>query len=489
MSIFKQISNLAHHSAIYAISTAMQKMPAILLMPIYTRMDYIPSRSDYGEYVTIFTFIAFMNFFYNYGMDSAMMRYFFLGERDRKTVFSSTFYILLVTSLITTAAVIFFSPFLADTLLDNPAGTDLFRITGLILIFDALGNLPYLILRAEEKSVQFTMFRGLRFSLELIFNVIFVVVLKLGVAGILYTSLAASLINFLVMTPIIFRYLTAKIDFSLVKELFIFGLPFLPNGIAFTVIEMIDRFLVPNFLGKDALGVYGANYKFGAILMLVISAFRNAWQPFFLKIAHQENAREIYSRVLTYFLAGAAMIILGVTFFIRDALTFDFFGKGSLLGPMYWDGIGIIPIILLSYSFYGIYVILTPGFYIEKQSKYMIVFTGSGALVNIAANFYLLPTLNSYWGAAWATLISYFVMALTIYLVSNRIYPIEVEWGRIGIIAGLLAVCMGIFYIFHPVVLLRIVLLLVALLVLWRWVLNDTERSGILQKLQRFRKD
>ena len=38
-------------------------------------------------------------------------------------------------------------------------------------------------------------------------------------------------------------------------------------------------------LDKDALGLYSANYKFGAILSVLILAFRNAWQPFFLKTA------------------------------------------------------------------------------------------------------------------------------------------------------------------------------------------------------------
>jgi O-antigen/teichoic acid export membrane protein len=162
----------------------------------------------------------------------------------------------------------------------------------------------------------------------------------------------------------------------------------------------------------------------------MITAFRNAWQPFFLKIANQENARQIYARVLTYFVLGGGMLLLMISYFVRDVLTYNFFGKFHILNnPSYWDGISIIPIILLSYLFYGIYVILTPGFYIKKESKYMIVFTGTGAILNIASNMILLPLLNSFWGAAWATLISYFVMMLTIYLVANRIYPIPIEWG------------------------------------------------------------
>ena len=463
----------------------MQRLPGFLLLPIYTNFNYIPTQDDFGDYVIVFTFIAFMNFFFLYGMDSAMMRYFFLGKSDRKTVFSTTFYILLLTSLISTAAVMFFSGNIAQFLLKSVDYQPLIRIAALILLFDTFGNLPYLILRAEEKSIQFTAYKSLRFTLELGFNILFVVILQQGVMGIFYTSLAAAIVNLVVMSPIIFRYLQPRLDFALGREMLRFGLPLLPNGIAFMTIEMIDRILVPTFLNKAALASYGANYRFGAILLLLITAFRNAWQPFFLKIANQENARKIYASVLTYFVIGAGMIVLLVSYFIRDLLTFPFFGKHYILAETaYWDGISIIPIILLSYFFFGIYVILTPGFYICKKTRYMIIFTGCGAAVNIAANLFLLPLLNSFWGAAWATLLSYFAMALTIYIVANRIYPIAVEWGRIGNVFLIIAVLLGVYYYFQPGFLARIIIMLVTILYCIFGVLRDAERRIIKDRLR-----
>jgi len=485
VSLFRQISSLARHSAIYAVSTAMQRLPGFLLLPIYTNFHYIPTQDDFGDYVIVFTFIAFMNFFFLYGMDSAMMRYFFLGKSDRKTVFSTTFYILLLTSLISTTAVMFFSGNIAQFLLKSVDYQPLIRIAALILLFDTFGNLPYFILRAEEKSIQFTAYKSLRFTLELGFNILFVVILHKGVMGIFYTSLAAAIVNLLVMSPIIFRYLQPRLDVSLGREMLRFGLPLLPNGIAFMTIEMIDRILVPTFLNKAALASYGANYRFGAILLLLITAFRNAWQPFFLKIANQENARKIYASVLTYFVIGAGMIVLLVSYFIRDLLTFPFLGKYYILAETaYWDGISIIPIILLSYFFFGIYVILTPGFYIRKKTRYMIIFTGCGAAVNIAANLFLLPLLNSFWGAAWATLLSYLAMAVTIYIVANRIYPIAVEWGRISKIFAMIALLLGVYFYFQPGFIARIIIMLVMILYCIFGVLLNAERRMITTRLR-----
>ena len=485
MAISKQISGLARHSAIYAVGTVIQRLPGFLLLPVYTSFDYIPSQKDYGDYTIVYTFIAFMNFVYLYGMDSSMMRYFFLGEKDRKTVFSSTFYFLLITSIASTALLAFFSADIAGVILKGPDYAPLIQLAGLVLLFDSLGNLPYLILRAEEKSVQFTVFKSSRFFLELLFNVLFVVILRLEVYGIFYTSLAASIINLLMMLPIIFRYLSRRIDFALWKEMLLFGLPLLPNGIAFMTIEMIDRLIVPEYLGKEALASYAASYRFGTLLLFVITAFRNAWQPFFLKIANQEDARQIYARVLTYFVLGGGLLALGISYFIRDLLTFHFFGKFYILNDAsYWDGISIIPVILLSYLLYGMYVILTPGFYIKKESKYMILFTGSGALLNIVANIILLPLLNSFWGAAWATLISYFTMTLTIYLVANKIYPIPIEWGRLTKIFVLIIALLSLYYLFDMNLWLRVILMIAAVSYCIWGVLRPGERQSFMRRVK-----
>ena len=132
------------------------------MTPIYTSVLYLPQLSDYSNYGLVYTFIAFMNFVYLYGMDSALLRYFFLGEKDQKTVFSTTFLVLLFSSLITTIIIFIFAPQVSRNLLFNPGLSHFIQLAGIILILDSLGNLPFLILRAEERPVTFTIFRMIR---------------------------------------------------------------------------------------------------------------------------------------------------------------------------------------------------------------------------------------------------------------------------------------------------------------------------------------
>ncbi|HRS02542.1 MAG TPA: polysaccharide biosynthesis C-terminal domain-containing protein, partial [Bacteroidota bacterium] len=80
--------------------------------------------------------------------------------------------------------------------------------------------------------------------------------------------------------------------------------------------------------------------------------------------------------------------------------------------------------------FNGIYINLTAGFLIEKQTKYLPIAVVTAALINIATNFLLIPKYT-YWGGAWATFIAYFIAAVIIYLYSRKVYPINYDWRSI----------------------------------------------------------
>ncbi|GAB4376655.1 MAG: oligosaccharide flippase family protein [Calditrichia bacterium] len=437
----------------------MQRLQGLILIPIYTSPLYLSEPSQYSNYGLIYTFIAFMNFFYLYGMDSAFLRYFFLGKSDRKTIFSTVFFILFGTSLLSSVLLWIFSDILAKTLLFSSELSYLVRLAALILFLDTLGNFPFLILRAQERPVAFTVFRMLRFSLEILFNLLFVVILKKGVPGILYANVLASFLNLLIMFPFAAKLLKPVVDFSLLKEMLKFGLPFLPNGIALMTIEMIDRFLVTKYLGKDILAFYHANYKFATVLLLLIIGFRNAWQPFFLKIAKEPDARITYSRILNYYVMLSGIVVIAITLFIKDILTQHYFQAFYILGKNYWAGIPFIPWIVLSYFLFGIYVIFTPAFYISKKSQFMILFTGSGAVVNIVVNLLLLPRIGI-WGAVVATVLAYLVMTLTIYLVAQRIHPIPIPVKNVLITFLGIGCSYFIYYIWNPDFWVKVVILI-----------------------------
>jgi O-antigen/teichoic acid export membrane protein len=485
VSISAQIKNLSKHSSIYFISTFVQRALGFILMPVYTDTLYIASRSDYGNLNLVYTFIAFMNVVYLYGMDSALMRYFFLGKYKKEDVYKTAFITVAGGGALLSALLLLFSRPISGVVLSSPDLSYLIKITAAILFFDTLGNLPYQILRAEEKSVIFSMIRVGRFLTELALNIIFVVYLRCGITGILYANVIAAFLNLLVLLPFQTRYLKGSYNGKLLMSLLKFGLPLIPNGIAYLTVEVSDKYLMSKLLDKDTLGLYSANYKFGSALLLIIMAFRTAWQPFFLKISKEADAKQIYAVILKYFTLAGVLIVVGVSYYAGYLLKAPiFFGK-PLLGQPYWAGLTVIPVILSAYLFYGLYVNFTVGIYIRKKTNLMIIFTGLAALVNIGSNLYLMPRYGIM-GAAFATLLSYFVMALTIYIADHKIYPIPYEYFKIALMIVYLAAMLGLDYYYHLSIILKTILVLISpLFFVLSGILDKNEIKKIIGSLRR----
>jgi len=482
MTILGQIKNLTKHSAIYSISTVIQRAEGFILLPILTDTSYLATKGEYGDYTLIYTFIAFMNVFYLYGIDAAFLRYYFLGRQTKEDIYRSAIQILLSTSLISSAIIYLLADPLSVLIFNENHYSFFVKIAAAILFVDTLCSIPYLILRAEEKSVLFTVIRLGRFFLELMLDIFFVVFLKTGVKGILYANLIAAIVNLLVLIPSQLSYVHGHFSFPAARELLRFGLPMIPNGIAYLVVEISDRYLMLHLLDKEKVGEYSANYKFGTLMLLIVTAFRTAWQPFFLKVANQPDAKTIYSRVMTYYVLGASVIVLVGGLFIEYLVKIPITAQTTVLGKAYWGGVRIIPIILLSYMLYGVYVNLMVGIYIQKKSEWMALFTGLAAAVNIGANFYLMPHYGLM-GAACATLLAYGVMVFSIFIANQMIYKVAYEYKRLFIIVIYLFVAFILYYLVPIGFVVRLLIIVVLPLVLFLFNFFSAEEKTYLRNI------
>jgi O-antigen/teichoic acid export membrane protein len=158
--------------------------------------------------------------------------------------------------------------------------------------------------------------------------------------------------------------------------------------------------------------------------------FHYAWQPFFLTNAKEENAKQIFSKVLSLFLIFTSLIWVILSLFIDNLAALEILPGRSLIGKEYLSGTVIVPIILLAYIFHGLYINFIAGIYLEEKTKYLPGITGLGAAVNIFSNFLLVPSFGILGGAV-STLLSYVVMALGIFIVSQRFYKINYEYNII----------------------------------------------------------
>lgn len=441
--MIEKIKELTKDTVIYGISTIVGRFLNFLLVPIYT--NYI-STSDFGVFSNIYAYIAILTIIFIYGMDAAFLKYSSLAEESKKKdSFSTPFVFVMLTTIIIVAVLsILKSSFL--TLMRVPSDYSyLYLYFILILAFDATALIPFASLRLKRKAAKFTSIKLINIFINLSLNLILIVVYNFGIEAIFISNLAASVFSFLALLPEIFSNLKLKIDFVLLKRMLWFGIPYLPASIAAMLVQVIDRPIVLTLTDASTLGIYQANYKLGIFMMLFVSMFQYAWQPFFLTNAKEKNAKEIFSKILTLFLLAATFIWIVLTLFVEDLAKFEFLPGKTIIGREYLSGLIIVPIILLGYLFHGLYVNFTAGIYIEEKTKYFPMVTGSGAVINVVVNFLLIPIIGII-GAALATLFSYVVMSGGLFYVSQRFYEIKYEYKKIGKILFLILISASFYY-------------------------------------------
>ncbi len=445
--MLEKIKQLTKDTAVYGVSTIVGRFLGFLLVPFYTNI-FPPDQL--GIYSNIYAYLAFFNIMYIYGMDVAFMKYASLEEENKKikTIFSTTYFTIIFSSILLSFILFLFK---------NPV-VEFSKISGnlelifyyllTILFFDTLVLVPFAHLRLQRKAKKFAFLKIVNIVVNIVLNYVLIVHYKMGIDGIFLANMISSMLTFFMLLPEILKYLQFSFDLSFLKMLFKFGFPYLPASLAAMIVQVIDRPLMLILSNETQLGIYSANYKLGIFMMLVVSMFQYAWQPFFLNNAKDENAKEIFAKVMLLYIVVASLIWFSVSLFIPEIIHLELLPGKFLIGEKYWSGVGIVPIILLGYLFHGIYVNFQAGIYIKEKTKFFPYITFSGAIVNLVINILFIPKYGI-WGAAFATLFSYLTMALIAFIFSNKTYPIIYEYKKITSIFVLIILSFTFLYLFE----------------------------------------
>lgn len=184
------------------------------------------------------------------------------------------------------------------------------------------------------------------------------------------------------------------------------------------------------------LGIYGANYKIAVLLLVFLQAFRFAYEPFIFARDKNNGEQKLqaYRDAMTYFVAFALLIFLGVMYYL-DIVKY-------LISPNYFSGLKIVPLIMLGELFFGIFYNLSVWYKLTDRTQWGMWFSLLGLGVTLALNIILVPRIG-YMGCAIAAFSCYLVMMLASYFVGLKKYPIGYPVGRI---LSFFAIA-GVFYI------------------------------------------
>ncbi|NTW32754.1 MAG: oligosaccharide flippase family protein, partial [Bacteroidetes bacterium] len=433
------IKQLAGQTAIYGISSIVGRVLTYLLVPIYTRV-FIPE--EYGIVNEMYAYVSLLIVILTYGFETGFFRFLQL-EPDKKKVYSTALISLLSTSLIFVLFAIFFAQPIADTL-RYPDNKEYVVWFSLIIALDALASIPFALLRSQNKAKRFATIKIVGIIVNVLFNLFFILLCpymkkhgimndfvdlvykgKVGVGYVFISNLISSGVTLLFLLPEILR-VKYRFDFKLWKSMMRYSLPLLIVGLAGIVNETMDRiflkYLLPKNIGLFQVGIYGACYKISIIMTLFVQAFRFAAEPFFFSHAKNENAKQIYADVMKYFVIICTFIFLLVMLYI------DVFK--NFVGVKYYEGLPVVPILLMANLCLGIYYNLSIWYKLTGQTKFGALISIFGALLTVVLNLWLIPIIG-YMGSAWTTLICYATMMILSFIFGQKYYNVNYNMKKI----------------------------------------------------------
>jgi O-antigen/teichoic acid export membrane protein len=441
--MFDKLKQLTKDTGVYGISTIIGRFLTFILTPYYT---HVFGRSDFGIFTNFYAFIGIFGVVFMYGMDAAYLKFASkLVIGDKKDNFSTPYLSVFFAGIVISGIIFLFQSSVFSLLDISPGYSYFMKYVIGILFIDSICVIPFLTLRLEHRAKKFATFKLINIIVNVILNVYLISKLKMGVEAVFISNIIASLTSFVLLIPIIANNLKLKIRYDLLKKLLKFGLPYFPASLAAMMIQSIDRPILTHLTDLGTSGLYSANYKLGIFMMLFVNMFQYAWQPFFLQNADEKNAKEMFSKVLTYFTIASSFILIILSLFIDDLAKIHFANR-TIIGAAYLSGLNIVPVVLFGYMFLGIYTVFTVGIFIKEKSIYVPVITCIGAVVNIGTNFVLIPVMGIM-GAALATLAAYFVMAVIYFFVTQRFYKINYEYTKLAKIFLSLFIVALIYYL------------------------------------------
>jgi len=435
----KKLAELFSDTLIYGISSVAARFVTYLLVPFYTDV-FLPA--EYGIIGLIYSAIAVLNVIFTFGMESAYLRY--AADRNRAaSVFKTLQLALLVVSTTLGLLLWLAAPLINPYLGLGPETVHLYYYMLGILWLDTMAILPFAELRLIRKSYLFAGLRLANVCINLALNFYLILGLNFGLEAVMISQIAASASTTVFLWLYTIHLFRGAADKQVFQKALSFGLPFIPAGIGYTINEFIDRFFLnamsverveaiyeAGMTPEAVTGIYNACYKLAVFMLLIVQMFRMAWQPFFMRYAESDEAPNLFRLVFRGFNLAAAAAFVTIALFTKEIAAMHLpILNTTVIDQAYWQGLSIVPVILLAYWFQGWYVNFTAGIFIKEETGYLPKVTLLGAGITLAANTLLVSHFGMM-GSAYATLLSYSTMALVLYYISTRIFPVSYELFR-----------------------------------------------------------
>lgn len=307
----------------------------------------------------------------------------------------------------------------------------------LIVLYVLLANLHAVVSQYLFAVGRVRLFAGqgvLNTVLIIVLNILFLPVLKLGVAGyVMSTFIADGLTTLLLILYTRLwrsvRRMSLRELWATAKPMLCFCLPLVPATLCWWITSVSDRYMIYYMRSAAENGLYTAAYKVPTILTYAVSIFSVAWKG---SISAEDDDPAVWKRHYTRSWQGyTAVAFAGGGCLILTSRLF----AGLLYAESYRAAWLYIPVLTVATVLAGLDTFLDSVYFTARRTGWSMGSALSGALLNLLLNTLLISRFGAM-GASVATLISYLCVLVLRMVTTRRL--IRFRQGRVRLALNIL---------------------------------------------------
>lgn len=198
-------------------------------------------------------------------------------------------------------------------------------------------------------------------------------------------------------------FLKFRFSFIDLKDALLFSVPLIIHVLSNSLLSQVDRIIINEKLGSASAGIYSFSYNMGMCILVLIMAWNSSWQPKLYQLINENNIDGIknVNRASTIIIC---MISCCIILFSKEMVML-------MSSKEYYEGIILIPLIIIGNALIHVYLTYVNFVFFNKKTALISVTTLIALIVNIVANYILIP-IYGILGSAVATVISYLFLCV-----------------------------------------------------------------------------
>ncbi|HET8737389.1 MAG TPA: oligosaccharide flippase family protein [Pricia sp.] len=412
-SLFKNIS-------LFTFFNVLNSAIPFLLLPFLT--VYL-SPEDYGIVDIFYNITLLATPIVGLSIVQSVSRYYF-EDVDLPRFVTTVFMVLLRIGSLTILIFFIVSFLVYDLLLAYGFPPVLLAFAVIYTLFSQIAEILLLLWRVSYSTVKFGIFKVMKTAMDLGLSLFLIMVFEMGWEGRIIPQIVVALVFGVIAIYILYKkgnIQKPSIDKEYKKVALAFSVPLAFHSVGSSLLGFSDRFFILFMLGLNNVGIYSVGYQIGMVIALLQNSFNQAWVPYFFQKLNENEPEEKMKIVKITYLYFILLLFLVAGFYFATPFIYQYF-----VGEAFDSGSGIVLWVLLGYAFLGMYKMVVNYLFYLKKTKVIAYCTFFTVLINLVLN-YILINLNGMVGAAQATLISFIILFIVVFIFSNKHFPMP--WG------------------------------------------------------------